>query len=120
MPNMGACVLQAVWEAATEEELFAAFRTFAAFGAGSGTPKATGAISEPVLDGSRFAKCMRDSRLLGRNLTTTDVDLIFQRAKARVCKLYCRAFTYGPVALHNILLSSPSCFSLHLACWRFQ
>ena len=33
------CFAQAVWEPVSDEELHAAFRAFANFGAGNGTPK---------------------------------------------------------------------------------
>ena len=36
-----------------------------------------------VMDGARFAKFAKDCRLLDRQLTTTDVDLIFTKVKAK-------------------------------------
>ena len=50
---------QAAWEPASDEELQAAFRAFASFGAGSaGTPKSA-TPRAPELDGAKFAKLVR-------------------------------------------------------------
>lgn len=48
------------------------FRDFCTFGA-KGAP--------PLMDGAKFAKLCKDMKLLDRNLTTTDVDIIFAKSK---------------------------------------
>ena len=35
------------------------------------------------MDGAKFSKLGKDSKLVGRGLSPTDVDLIFMKAKAR-------------------------------------
>ena len=57
--------------ATTMEEVF---KNFCAFGA-KGAP--------PLMDGSKFAKFARDTKILDKNLTTTDVDIIFSKVKAK-------------------------------------
>ena len=49
-----------------------AFREFCSFGDKD---------SAPLMDGSKFAKMCRDSKLLDKKLTATDVDIIFAKAK---------------------------------------
>ncbi len=67
-----------------DEELHAAFRAFAIFGAG-GTPKSGAAGPKaPVLDSGRFVKLVRDSGLLDGRLTATSVELIFSKVKGQV------------------------------------
>lgn len=80
---LAAC--QAVWDSNADEELHAAFRAFAIFGAG-GTPKSAGAAGPkaPVLDSGRFVKLVRDSGLLDSRLTATAVELTFSKVKGQV------------------------------------
>ncbi|BDA41253.1 probable tubulin polymerization-promoting protein family member 3 at C-terminar half [Coccomyxa sp. Obi] len=76
--------IKAVWDNNADEELHAAFRAFAIFGAG-GTPKSAGAAGPkaPVLDSGRFVKLVRDSGLLDSRLTSTSVELTFSKVKAQ-------------------------------------
>jgi hypothetical protein len=76
--------MQAVWDMVSDEELHAAFRAFAHFGAGTGnTPKS--ATPKPFeLDGARFVKLVRDSGLLDSRLNTTAADLVFSKVKGKV------------------------------------
>jgi len=75
-----------VWETVSDQELHEAFRVFASFGAGTGTPKSAplGGPARFELDSGRFVKLVRDSGLLGGRLTATAVELIFSRVKPKV------------------------------------
>lgn len=53
----------------TLEEIFKSFCAFGAKGAA------------PLMDNSKFAKLFRDLKLLDKNVTTTDVDIIFSKVK---------------------------------------
>ena len=59
------------WLAVMEE----VFKSFCAFGG----DKATAA----TMDGAKLAKLCRDLKLLDKNLTATDVDIIFSKVKAK-------------------------------------
>ena len=48
------------------------FKQFCAFGAGG---------AAAMMDGAKFAKLCRDTKLLDKKLTSTDVDIIFAKAK---------------------------------------
>lgn len=87
MSILSSCLaVQAMWEPVADEELHAAFRAFASFGAGmNGTPKSATTPKALELDGARFAKLVRDSGLLDARLATTAVDLVFSKVKAKVC-----------------------------------
>ncbi|CAL8462026.1 g1557 [Coccomyxa elongata] len=76
--------IKAVWDSNADEELHAAFRAFAIFGAG-GTPKSAGAAGPkaPLLDSGRFVKLVRDSGLLDARLTATAVELTFSKVKGQ-------------------------------------
>ena len=50
------------------------FREFCAFGT-------TVRGAAPLMDGPKFAKLCKDMKLLDKNLTATDVDIIFAKAK---------------------------------------
>jgi len=66
------------------QELYATFESFAAFG--SSRNLATGSttdLSGPTLDGPKFAKFARDAGLLGKSVTTTDIDIIFNQVKSK-------------------------------------
>ena len=52
------------------------FRSFCAFGA-----EKTG--TAPLMDGAKFAKLFRDLKLLDKNVTATDVDIIFSKVKPK-------------------------------------
>ena len=57
----------------------AVFKSFCAFGG-----EKSGAASGPALmDGAKLAKLTRDVKLLDKNLTSTDVDIIFSKVKAK-------------------------------------
>lgn len=55
----------------------ALFRSFCAFGA----DKSASAVA--MLDGAKFAKMTKDLKLLDKNLTSTDVDIIFTKVKPK-------------------------------------
>ena len=60
--------------AQTLNELFLAFATY-----GTRAP-------ETQLDGAKFAKLFKDCKVLGKDLTTTDLDIIFSKARyGRTC-----------------------------------
>ena len=52
------------------------FKSFCAFGAGKDTGPA-------AMDNAKFAKMFRDLKLLDKNLTSTDVDITFNKVKAK-------------------------------------
>lgn len=56
-------------ESGTLEDVF---REFCSFGAKD---------AAPLMDGAKFAKLCRDIKLLDKNLTATDVDIIFTKCK---------------------------------------
>lgn len=49
------------------------FGSFCCFGVSKETPA--------LMDGTKFAKFCKDMGLVGKNLTTTDVDIIFAQSK---------------------------------------
>lgn len=51
------------------------FKQFCAFGAGK--------AGTAMMDGAKFGKLCRDTKLLDKKLTSTDVDIIFSRVKAK-------------------------------------
>ena len=51
------------------------FKSFCAFGAGNN--------AAAVMDGSKFAKFARDLKLLDKKLTSTDIDIIFNRTEVK-------------------------------------
>ena len=53
----------------------AVFKSFCAFGAGKD--------STALMDGAKFAKMFRDLKLLDKKFTSTDVDIIFSKVKAK-------------------------------------
>lgn len=68
--------------ASHEETLRNIYQDFAAFGATRGA-------SMPMMDGAKFAKFAKDCKLLDKtNLTATDVDLIFTKAKSKTERRY--------------------------------
>jgi hypothetical protein len=50
------------------------FKSFCAFGAKG---------AAPLMDGAKFAKLFRDMKLLDKNVTATDVDIVFSKVKAK-------------------------------------
>ena len=52
-----------------------AFKSFCAFGGDKS--------SAATMDGAKLAKLCRDLKLLDKNLTATDVDIIFSKVKAK-------------------------------------
>lgn len=66
------------------EELF---KSFCAFGADK-----SGAAGAAMLDGAKFAKMTKDLKLLDKNLTSTDVDIIFTKVKPKT-ESVSRSFT---------------------------
>jgi hypothetical protein len=52
------------------------FKSFCAFGGG-------GSGGAPLMDGAKLAKLCRDVKLLDKSLTSTDVDIIFSKVKAK-------------------------------------
>jgi len=52
------------------------FKSFCAFGGGAASGPA-------LMDGAKLAKLTRDVKLLDKNLTSTDVDIIFSKVKAK-------------------------------------
>ena len=63
-----------IFDGLVMEELF---RSFCAFGA----DKSASAVA--LLDGAKFAKMTKDLKLLDKNLTSTDVDIIFTKVKPK-------------------------------------
>ncbi|KAJ3039857.1 hypothetical protein HK097_002729 [Rhizophlyctis rosea] len=71
------------------EDLQRMYEAFCSFGSSKnlagGTP-ASGSMTDltgPQMDGAKFAKFMRDNKLINKNLTTTDVDIIFNKVKPK-------------------------------------
>lgn len=54
------------------------FRSFCAFG-----DKDAAAKASPMMDGSKLAKMTRDLKLLDKHLTSTDIDIMFSKVKAK-------------------------------------
>ncbi|WIA41364.1 hypothetical protein OEZ86_004956 [Tetradesmus obliquus] len=61
-------------DAQTEAELKAVYYAFASFGSSQKCVE---------LEGKNFIKLAKDTKLLGKALTTTDIDLIFAKVKAK-------------------------------------
>ncbi len=57
--------------AATMDEIF---KSFCMFGQKD---------AAPLMDGSKFAKLCRDCKVLDKKVTSTDVDIIFSKVKAK-------------------------------------
>jgi len=55
------------------------FKSFCAFG----VHDKGGATGPAMMDGAKLAKLTRDVKLLDKNLTSTDVDIIFSKVKAK-------------------------------------
>ena len=55
-----------------EKKMEAIFQSFCVFGAKD---------SAPMMDGAKFSKFCRDMNLLDKKLTSTDVDIVFAKAK---------------------------------------
>ena len=53
----------------------AVFKSFCSFGGGKETTA--------LMDGSKFAKLCRDLKILDKKITSTDVDIIFSKVKAK-------------------------------------
>jgi hypothetical protein len=53
------------------------FKSFCAFGADKS------AAAAPMMDGAKLAKMCRDLKLLDKNFTATDVDIIFTKVKPK-------------------------------------
>ena len=51
------------------------FKSFCAFGGDKSGPA--------MMDGAKFVKIFRDLNLLDKQLTTTDIDIIFSKVKAK-------------------------------------
>ena len=71
------CLLQIIMAAASTT-LGEVFRSFCSFGS-----KETAAAASPQMDNAKFAKMTRDCKLLDKKLTSTDVDIIFAKVKAK-------------------------------------
>jgi len=52
------------------------FKSFCAFGG-------HGASGPALMDGAKLAKLTRDVKLLDKNLTSTDIDIIFSKVKGK-------------------------------------
>ena len=61
-----------VFRMAESRALEDVFREFCSFGAKD---------AAPLMDGTKFAKLCKDMKLLDKNLTTTEVDIIFAKCK---------------------------------------
>ena len=57
------------------------FKSFCSFGVHSTKP--TGPSAPAMMDNSKFAKLCRDLKLLDKKVTTIDVDIIFNKVKAK-------------------------------------
>ncbi|CAM9769723.1 unnamed protein product [Chrysoparadoxa australica] len=75
----------------SSQELYDVFSAFALFGGGQH-------LKEPEMTSSTFSKLAKDTRLLDRQLSTTDLDLIFTKVSAKK-KL---SFETFQLALHHI------------------
>ncbi|KAI9199861.1 p25-alpha-domain-containing protein [Polychytrium aggregatum] len=73
---------------ATVEDLRSTYETFCSFGSSRNLSGISAAsmdlVTGPTMDGAKFAKFCRDSGLVeGKAITSTDVDIIFNKAKAK-------------------------------------
>ena len=59
--------------------LLEVFKSFCSYGGDKGS----GPKPVPMLDGSKFAKLFRDNKLLDKNITNTDVDIVFTKVKSK-------------------------------------
>lgn len=71
---------------AFEEQLYEVFTQFCAFGASrNSNPNLSGSLnnlsSGPQIDNVRFSKFFRDLKVLNKELTPTDIDIIFNKVK---------------------------------------
>lgn len=62
------------------DSLFSVFETFCGFG----STRSLQVNATPLLDGSKFAKLMRDSSLLDARVTSTEVDITFNKVKQKL------------------------------------
>jgi len=58
----------------TSQSISDVFQTYASFGAGRQT--------STELDGAKFVKIFKDCGLVGKDLSTTELDIIFQKVRA--------------------------------------
>jgi len=69
---------------ATAQDLYDAYESFCSFGSTRNLATgSTDSMNGLTMDGPKFAKFAKDTKIVGKGVTTTDVDLIFNRAKAK-------------------------------------
>jgi hypothetical protein len=59
------------------------FESFANYG----LTKQQAAATEITMDNARFAKLCRDAKIIGKNITTVDVDIVFKKVNSH-CVYY--------------------------------
>ncbi|KAJ3323339.1 hypothetical protein HDV06_001859 [Boothiomyces sp. JEL0866] len=78
--------------------LYQVFQSFCQFGSGKIDPNAT-----LMMDGTKFAKLCKDCGIVSRSLTTIDVDIVFNRVKAKTArKIDKKQFIEGLLLLAEI------------------
>ncbi|KAJ3274438.1 hypothetical protein HDV01_003042 [Terramyces sp. JEL0728] len=87
--------------AASKEQtatLYQVFQSFCQFGSGKVDPNATF-----TMDGTKFAKVCKDCGIVSKSLTTIDVDIVFNRVKAKTArKIDKKQFIEGLILLAGI------------------
>ena len=75
------------------DNLFEVFDSFCAFGSARNLSN----VSEgPQMDGSKWAKFCRDNKLIQGQVTTTEVDIIFNKVKGKTArKIDCRNINFS-------------------------
>ena len=89
-----------------DEEVYAAFKAFASFGAGALSPQKT------EMDGAHFAKLCRETGLQGGKLNSIAIDIIFSKVKPKVCHLTFTVVVPNSVGRRSRLFSSHSVLQL--------
>ncbi|KAJ3379779.1 hypothetical protein HDU84_006415 [Entophlyctis sp. JEL0112] len=71
---------------ATIENLHRQFEKFCAFGRGSSIGSLDNISGGSTMDGSKWAKFARDSGILDRRITSTEIDIVFNKVKAKTAR----------------------------------
>lgn len=64
------------------EDLYNVYNSFCQFGSSKNLAGPT-TCAEPLMDGSKFAKFARDTKVVDKTITSTDIDIFFNKVKKR-------------------------------------
>jgi len=68
------------------EELHGVFTSFCSFGSSRSLNGSLSSLEDPTMDGAKWAKFCRDSGIISKQITTTDVDIFFNKVKGKTAR----------------------------------